>query len=78
MEKKYKLKKRRFLNWLTDDHEDIVYWGNRFIEDIIENGKVTETTGSLFNERDVVPGYILEGQDENYDEVSINEIELID
>ena len=80
-EVKYKLKKQRFIEWLLSDRDDRIYWGNRFCQDLINEHKVTVTLQEMFDERDEIPVYILEG---DYDQIDgddyiydLNKIELI-
>ena len=39
--KKYKLKKKRFVDWLFSDSDDIQYWGARLIKEL-KNESITE------------------------------------
>lgn len=34
MEKKYKLTKKRFADWLFSDSDDVEYWGRRFVNEL--------------------------------------------
>ena len=81
MEKKYKLKKKAFANWMFADRDDIEYWGNRFINELIDEGEYTITLQEIFDERDDVPAHILEDYPETedeWDDVDCGDIELID
>ena len=82
MEKKYKLTKKRFADWLFSDSDDIDYWGRRFVSELIDEGEYSITLQEIFDERDEIPAHILENypQDDGfgYDEVCITEVELID
>ena len=76
MEKKYKLTKKRFADWLFSDSDDVEYWGRRFVSELRDEGEYSIT----------VPVYILENYhdlnekqvDDWVDEVCITEVELID
>ena len=77
---KYTLKKQRFIEWLIDDHEDRVYFGRRFCNELIKDHKINVTLEELFNERDVIPSYILVEADEiddDTDEIYIRDVKLI-
>jgi len=81
---KFTLRKKRFIEWLIDDHEDIQYFGHRFRSDLLSEGKVQVTIQELFNERDTIPVFLLEEYDELInededveDEIDIDEIKLI-
>lgn len=82
---KFKLKRKEFINWLISDLEDIEYFGNRLRKELIETGSCTITAEELFNERDSIPGFLLEDQmtsNEIYEgldtqEVPIEEVKLI-
>ena len=85
MEKKYKLTKKRFADWLFSDSDDVDYWGRRFVSELRDEGEYSITLQEIFDERDEVPVHILENysDDENHisnwaDEVCITEVELID
>ena len=80
MANKYSLNKKRFIEWLINDHEDFRYFGNRFREDLLSKGKVNVSIKDLFKERDVVPSYILVEADEiedDTDEIYIEDVKLI-
>jgi hypothetical protein len=81
-EKKYKLTKKAFANWIFADRDDCRYWGNRFINELMDEGECSITLQEIFDERDEVPAHILENypQDDGFDytEVCITEVELID
>lgn len=77
---KYTLKKQRFIEWLIDDHTDRVYFGRRFCNELIKDHKINVTLEELFNERDVIPSYILVEADEiddDTDEIYIRDVKLI-
>ena len=86
MEKKYKLTKKRFTDWLFNDMDDIQFWGIEFIREMRETGKVNTTIEEIFENRDEVPVHILENYsdlnekqvDDWVDEVCTTEVELID
>lgn len=59
-EKKYKITKKDFLNYLINDNIDIMYWGKRFIRDLKEDNRVAVTTRELFNECDALPGHLFD------------------
>ena len=80
MAKKYSLNRKRFIEWLKNDHEDFRYFGTRFREDLLSKGKVNVSIKDLFKERDVVPSYILVEADEiedDTDEIYIEDVKLI-
>lgn len=88
MKTKYTLRKKRFIEWLIDDHKDIQYFGERFRKDLLSGGKVQVTIKELFNERNTIPVYLLEEYDDEMeekhiidgdveDEINIHEIKLI-
>ena len=80
MSKKYTLSKKRFIEWLLDDHEDILNFAHRFRNDLLFKGKINITVDNLFKERDVVPCFILEEADEiedDTDEIYIDDVKLI-
>ena len=64
--KKYKLKKKRFADWLFSDSDDVEYWGRRLVSELRDEGEYSITLQEIFDERDEVPYYILEGY--NWDE----------
>jgi|5_EtaG_2_1085323.scaffolds.fasta_scaffold107969_2 hypothetical protein len=86
MEKKYKLTKQRFADWLFSDSDDVEYWGRRFVNELRDEGEYSITLQEIFDERDEVPVHILENYsdlnekqvDDWVDEVCITEVELID
>ncbi len=82
MEKKYKLTKKRFANWLFSDSDDVEYWGRRFVSELRDNGEYSITLQEIFDERDEIPIYILDNYSEVpidvVGEVCITEVELID
>ena len=83
MEKKYKLTKKRFADWLFSDSDDVEYWGRRFVSELRDEGEYSITLQEIFDERDEVPVYILENYDDDvfdsqFPEVCITEVELID
>lgn len=82
MAKKYKLTKKRFVDWLFSDDDDVEYWGTRFISELRDEGELSITLQEIFDERDEVPAHILENypQDDGFDytEVCKTEVELID
>lgn len=88
MKTKYTLRKKRFIEWLIDDHKDTQYFGERFRKDLLSEGKVQVTIKELFNERNTIPVYLLEEYDDEMeekhiidgdveDEINIHEIKLI-
>jgi hypothetical protein len=81
---KYTLKKQRFIEWLIDDHEDRVYFGRRFCNELIREHKINVTLEELFNERDYIPVHILEEYNDEWEldedaeeEIDIDLIKLI-
>ena len=80
--KLYNLKKSRFLDWMFSDFDDIQYWGGYLLNEFKENGKIEYTIEDMLAERDVLPVWIMEGNQLEYmDEEMIedmDEIELID
>ena len=86
MEKKYKLTKKRFADWLFSDSYDVEYWGRRFVSELRDEGEYSITLQEIFDEIDEVPVYILENYhdlnekqvDDWVDEVCTTEVELID
>ena len=72
---KYTLKKQRFIEWLIDDHEDRVYFGRRFCNELIREHKINVTLEELFNERDYIPIYILEEYDEDFTQFETDEMD---
>lgn len=88
MKTKYTLRKKRFIEWLIDDHKDTQYFGERFRKDLLSEGKVQVTIKELFNERNTIPVYLLEEYDDEMeekhiidgdveDEINIHQIKLI-
>ena len=83
MEKKYKVTKKRFAEWLFSDSDDVEYWGGRFVRELRDEGECSITLQEIFDERDEVPVFILEEYPSafsfsEFDEVCITEVELID
>ena len=83
MEKKYKLTKKRFADWLFSDSDDVEYWGRRFVSELRDEGEYSITLQEIFDERDEVPAHILENYpngfgDDAFDDVCITDVELID
>ena len=83
--KKYKLKKKRFADWLFSDSDDVEYWGRRFVSELRDEGEYSITLQDIFDERDEIPAYILDNYSEDDDvfdsqfpEVCISDVELID
>jgi|TARA_R110002020_G_scaffold119205_7_gene272071 hypothetical protein len=84
--KKYKLKKKRFADWLFADSDDVEYWGRRFVSELRDEGEYNITLQEIFDERDEVPVHILENYeqfnerqvDDWVDEVNTGDVELID
>jgi hypothetical protein len=85
-EKKYKLTKKRFVDWIFSNSDDVEYWGRRLISELRDEGEYSITLQEIFDERDEVPAHILENYhdlnerqvDDWVDEVCITEVELID
>ena len=85
-EKKYKLKKKRFVDWLFSDSDDIQYWGARLIKELKSEGEFNITLQDMFDERDEIPIHILENYhefnerqvDDWVDEVDASDVELVD
>jgi len=79
-QKKYKLKKSRFLDWMFSDFDDQKYWGTYFLNELKHYGKIEYTVEQMLSERDELPMYIMQGCDEMIDEMvyDMNEIEIID
>jgi len=77
----YSLDKKRFIEWLIDDHEDMVHFATRFRDDLLQKGFVNETAESLLKERDTVPIWLLEEYNDKVeyevDEIEVDEIKLI-
>ena len=77
----YTLDKKRFIEWLIDDHEDMVHFATRFRNDLLQKGFVNETAESLLKERDTVPIWLLEEYNDKVeyevDEIDVDEIKLI-
>ena len=77
----YSLDKKRFIEWLIDDHEDMVYFAKRFRDDLLQKGFVNETAESLLKERDTVPIWLLEEYNDKVEyeveEIDVDEIKLI-
>ena len=62
---------------MFSDHEDIQYWGNRFIQDLIEHNQISYTLDDMYEERDSLPAWLVD-EDSEEDEISTLDIELID
>ena len=75
--KRYTITRKRFAEWMFSDHEDIQYWGNRFIQDLIEHNQISYTLDDLYDERDSLPAWLVD-EDSEEDEISTLDIELID
>lgn len=81
--KKYKLKKKRFVDWLFSDSDDIQCWGARLFNSLKSEGEFNITLQEVFEERDSVPSFILENYNDSWyadgiDEVDVSDVELID
>jgi len=84
--KTYKLNKKRFVDWLFSDIDDIQYWGARLIKELKSEGEFNITLQEIFDERDSVPSFILENYhefnerqvDDWVDEVDVSDVELVD
>ena len=81
--KKYKLKKKRFADWLFSDSDDVEYWGRRFVSELRDEGEYSITLQEIFDERDSVPSFILENYNDSWyadgiDEVDVSDVELVD
>ena len=81
--KKYKLKKKRFADWLFSDSDDVEYWGRRFVSELRDEGEYSITLQEIFDERDTVPSFILENYNDSWyadgiDEVDVSDVELLD
>jgi len=87
-QKKYTVTASEFLDYIIGDSDDHAYWGESFIKELKETGKITRTVQSLFKERGELPLYILkdmngnsmEDDDPDYfaDETNIERVTLID
>ena len=83
MAKRFTITKKAFLAYMFSDHEDIKYWGDYFIAQLKEHGKIGITTHSMFKDRDTLPSYLFEDQltpkeyDEIADDVGLNDIKLV-
>lgn len=75
--KRYTITRKRFAEWMFSDHEDIQYWGNRFIQDLIEHNQISYTLDDMYEERDSLPAWLVD-EDSEEDEISTLDIELID
>ena len=82
--KTYKLKKKRFVDWLFSDIDDIQHWGARLIKELKSEGEFNITLQEImFDERDSVPSFILENYNDSWyadgiDEVDVSDVELVD
>ena len=81
--KTYKLKKKRFADWLFSDSDDIQCWGARLFNSLKSEGEFNITLQEVFEERDSVPSFILENYNDSWyadgiDEVDVSDVELID
>lgn len=74
--RKYTLKKENFIEWLLNDHEDRLYFGKRFCNELINEHKINVSLEELFNERDYIPIHILEEYDKDYTQFDTDEIEI--
>jgi len=80
---KNKVTKSAFLNWYFSDADEINTIGNRVIEGLKADGKITLSVDELFNEAAYIPQHICEvnGVEKDYlseDEYQPSEVELID
>lgn len=82
---KYTLKKKRFIEWVIDDYDDVAYWGNRVREDLINEGECKITLEEMLDDRDCIPSFMLEEytddwlDDDDFEEdVDIADVKLID
>lgn len=77
----YSLDKKRFIEWLIDDHEDMVHFATRFRKNLLEKGFVSESVESLLKERDTVPIWLLAEHNNKVEyeveEIEVDEIKLI-
>lgn len=75
--RRYTITKKAFTDWLINDQEDIRYWGNRFIKELVRTGRVAATVEQLFHERDSLPGHLFEGQfKEGFEDMIDEEIHI--
>lgn len=73
---KNKVTSTAFIDWYFSDNSDIDIIGQRIINDLMTDGKVTLTARQLFDECGYIPQYICENPNGD-DEYEPSEIEFI-
>ena len=77
----YTLDKKRFIKWLMEDDDDLIYFAKNFRNEILEKGFANATAESLLKERDTVPVWLLEEYNDRVkyevEEIDVDEIKLI-
>lgn len=58
MNKRFKITKDAFINWLISDADDFEYWSKRFIKELKRDHVLAITTTVIFNERESLPGHL--------------------
>jgi hypothetical protein len=78
MQKKYKITKKKFLDYLLNDVDDMEYWGNRWIQEMKQYGEISITVEELFAERGQLPFYLFEDDyPELVGDIDVEDIELV-
>jgi|8_EtaG_2_1085327.scaffolds.fasta_scaffold00104_32 hypothetical protein len=75
--KRYTITRKRFAEWMFSDYDDLKYWGNVFIQELIDHNEISYTLDNIFEERDTLPAWLVD-EDSEEDEIEISDIELID
>ena len=72
--KKYILKKKKFVNWMLDDDEDLLAQAEFMKESLIEDGKFSITTKELIEQAGYVPVWLCENAKEIEKQEDIEDI----
>jgi hypothetical protein len=57
--KKGKVLASDFIDWFISDEEDLIYWGNRMLEDLKIKGSFSCTIRTLFNDAGYIPSHLV-------------------
>ena len=83
--KRFKITKKKFIEWMFSDSDDVKYWSKIFIQELRENGKVSTDAKEMLDRQDSLPGWLFESQmtkeeinnDMVNEDIDIHDIKLI-
>ena len=68
--KTYTISMSKFLDWIFDDNEDLMYWAKRMKEELLEHGTFNISADHILHDRDSLPIHLFEEYytSDDYDE----------